>query len=541
MHTVASTRFVPSLAFISRTSLRLRTNVSGATNIYSHPPPRVRQVQDRTLSCSLFRGFHLSSMPDKNVLKLPKKLIVACDGTWMNSEVGWTKDGLFDAGHPQLPSNVTRFVRALSPESADEHGKHPQIAYYQSGIGTSWSLTDKFLGGGLALGLSEHVREAYGFLVNNYHGAPGDVQQDQIFLIGFSRGAYTARSVAGMIGCLGLLTKSAMRYFYQIFEDFENAGDEDYEPKLAKQPDGFPGFKIDVPTSDLKNYLKAYAAQLRAHGLTREVQIKAVGVWDTVGSLGLPVQPWLQKIGFPTTLHSYRFFDTGVDDHIENAFHVMALDEHRSAFGPTVWAKKSGGKTNLKQVWIPGVHTNVGGGADDNGMCDISLAWMMSQLRECGLNFNIDYFKEEVAATQKFYADHQKELGGPWKWGLGRLGNSFKFPTSLAGSVVRTPKEYHVVDYKSGKQTSEKLANTHEKIHICVRARYVLNGLTYNGRKYESEALRGWTMPTFTPGQRMVWKKEKGNLELEEDELGYYEKILLEMDKDAVQFLATGK
>ena len=132
---------------------------------------------------------------------------------------------MFDAGRPQNPSNVTRLVRALKQE--DSQGR-AQIAYYQAGVGTSWSVADKFLGGGLAYGLSENVREAYGFLVNNYFDAENDVQDDQIYFFGFSRGAFTARSVAGMCATLGLITKSAMRYFYQIFQDFENAGDSSY-------------------------------------------------------------------------------------------------------------------------------------------------------------------------------------------------------------------------------------------------------------------------------------------------------------------------
>lgn len=435
---------------------------------------------------------------------------------------------MFDAGHPQNPSNVTRLARALKPEDSQ---KNPQIVYYQSGVGTSWSLSDKWLGGGLAVGLSEHVREAYGFLVNNYLDAEGESEDDQIFMIGFSRGAYTARSVAGMVACLGLLTKSAMTYFYQVFEDFENAGDSTYVPKLPKY---YPGFEVKVPVKNLNEYLQAYAAELRRHKLTREVRIKAVGVWDTVGSLGLPIQPWLQKVGMPTTLHSYRFFDTGVDDKIENAFHMMALDEHRSAFSPTVWSKKDGGKTHLKQVWMPGVHTTAGGGADDNGMCDLSLAWMMSQLKPF-LDFNEDYLIEQVRATQKWY----HSASPPWRWGLGILGNSMHFPTSMAGSITRTPLEYHVTDYSSGKALPKLLTNTGEKIHVSVRLRYQTGGKTYDNRPYTSDALSAWTMPK-DDGLGKVKSWSKGGLLLEEDELGYFEKIILNLDPDAKLFLQDG-
>ena len=465
-----------------------------------------------------------------DLLRRPKKLIIACDGTWMNSDIGWTKGGWFDQGHPQNPSNVTRLVRALKPE---DDAKHVQIAYYQSGIGTSWSSADKFLGGGLAMGLSENVREAYGFLVNNYHGSPSDPNSDKLFFVGFSRGAYTARSVAGMIGCLGLLTKSAMSHFYAIFEDFVNAGHEDYKPQL---PDHFPKFQIKVPPRQINEYLKAYLAELRKHEMTRVVDVQAIGVFDTVGSLGVPVVPWLQRLGMPTTLHSYRFFDTGIDDHVKNAFQVLALDEHRSAFGPTIWSKRDNGKTNLKQVWIPGVHTNAGGGADDNGICDISLAWMMDQLSGAGLEFDDTYIKKQVEKTKD---DYKNRLGMEWKWGQGQLGNSFKFPTSLAGSVIRSPLGYFVTDYDTGRPTNKKLTNTNELIHASVRLRYQ-QGTTHDGKEYRSLALKDWNQPDALKN-RMFWQHPKEETRrLPVDVIGKYEKMVLEFDKEAQDFVEKG-
>jgi uncharacterized protein (DUF2235 family) len=140
-----------------------------------------------------------------------------------NSDYGWERNPLnpFDHGHPQIPTNVTRLARAIPPESSS---LHPQVVYYQSGVGSSsWSISDQLFGGGLASGLSENVREGYAFLVNNYMEY-NDGTADEIFLVGFSRGAFTARSIGGMICSIGLLTKRAMKYFYQIFDDFENAG-----------------------------------------------------------------------------------------------------------------------------------------------------------------------------------------------------------------------------------------------------------------------------------------------------------------------------
>ena len=509
-----SSAFPAHQAAVKKGFARIPSFFTTEAQIVQHWPTRTRSFS--------------TTMAD--TLRRPKKLIIACDGTWMNSDIGWTKGGWFDQGHPQNPSNVTRLVRALKPEDGN---KHVQIAYYQSGIGTNWSSADKFLGGGLAMGLSENVREAYGFLVNNYHGSPDDPNSDRLFFIGFSRGAYTARSVAGMIGCLGLLEKPAMSHFYAIFEDFENAGHKDYEPQLPRH---HSKFQIKVPARNINEYLKAYRDELRRLEMTRIVDVQAIGVFDTVGSLGVPVVPWLQRLGMPTTLHSYRFFDTGIDDHVKNAFQVLALDEHRSAFGPTVWSKRDGGTTNLKQIWIPGVHTNAGGGADDNGMCDISLAWMMDQLNGAGLEFDKEYIEEQVKATK---ADYETRFQMPWKWGQGRLGNSFKFPTSLAGSVTRSPLGYFVTDYDSGRPTDKKLTNTNEFVHACVRLRYH-KGKTHDGRPYRSNALEKWKEPDALNNKYYWQHPQDETRRLPIAPMGEFEKRVLSYDKEAENFVENG-
>jgi len=446
-----------------------------------------------------------------------------------NSDIGWTKDGIFDSGHPQTPSNVTRFCRAVNVE---DKSCHPQIVFYQNGLGSQGSLSDHLLGGGLAIGLSENIRAAYGFLANNYLEGDSPETHDKIFLLGYSRGAFTARSIAGLIGGFGLLKKKSMCFFYQIFEDWEGAGSKTYRPAISKL---LPDFKIDVPAVNAKDYVAAYRAELRRLGLTREVDITAVGVWDTVGSLGLPVQPWLQKIGFPTTVHSYRFFDTGIDDHILNAFQALALDEHRAAFSPTIWERKNQ-RTNLKQVWFPGVHSNIGGGADDTGVSDITLAWMMSQM-SAFIDFNADYLKEQILENKKSFESQKQK----WTWGLGTLRNSLTFPTSLGGSLVRTPHLYHVTDYASGRPDPALLQNTNEHIHASVRARAILGGKTHDGKPYSSDALADWKLvdkdgPGGSPA-RWVYKGKdqagKGKV-MVEDELGVFERIGLEEDHEAV-------
>lgn len=166
-----------------------------------------------------------------------------------------------------------------------------------------------------------------------------------------------------MIGAIGLLTKTGQANFYQIFQDYENAGVRGYKPKLPKSLPDFNLGSVDV--QHVSTYLAAYYEQLEKLGLTRKVTITAIGVWDTVGALGIPVHPWLQRILGRTAFQEYQFYDTKLGNHVEYAFQALALDELRSAFTPTLWELPEGCATNMKQCWFAGAHGNAGGGADE--------------------------------------------------------------------------------------------------------------------------------------------------------------------------------
>lgn len=179
---------------------------------------------------------------------------------------------------------MTRICRAILPES--ENGIQ-QIVYYQAGVGTENNLFDHVVGGGTGAGLSEHIREGYGFLANNYQAG------DEIFLIGFSRGAFTARSIAGLISSIGLLTKRGLTHFYEIFKDWENQITPNYVSKFPDVP-----FPIDRPLlsphtpRSLRRYVISMSRRFTGQaelvmqlGFSRlNIPTKAVGVWDTVGT-----------------------------------------------------------------------------------------------------------------------------------------------------------------------------------------------------------------------------------------------------------------
>lgn len=139
------------------------------------------------------------------------------------------------SGRLAIPTNVTRICRAIK-STDDRKGNKEQITYYQSGLGSENNWYSFFIGGYLGDGISENIREAYAFIAKNYN------EGDEIILIGFSRGAFTARSIGGLIASIGLLTSKGMTDFYPIFLDWENQRDRNFKnPWKARLFDG----KID--------------------------------------------------------------------------------------------------------------------------------------------------------------------------------------------------------------------------------------------------------------------------------------------------------
>ena len=213
-------------------------------------------------------------------------------------------------------SPTCRVWRGRSSRWTSRDGKNiSQIVYYQSGVGSGGDLIAKAVGGGVGAGLSRNVRDAYSFLSNNY------CDGDEIFLFGFSRGAYTARSIGGLIGYAGLLHKRDMERFANLWEGYRLRAKTDHPSVL----------------DDFK-------------GRHSPVRVKCIGVWDTVGALGVPGNIDRVFASF------YEFHDTDLGAHVENAFHALALDETRDSFKPTMWVQdpKNKATQTLKQSLVRG-------------------------------------------------------------------------------------------------------------------------------------------------------------------------------------------
>ncbi|KAI0554914.1 hypothetical protein F4679DRAFT_241948 [Xylaria curta] len=227
-----------------------------------------------------------------------KRIVVCCDGTWQNADNGRVKsNGSNSKPKLQVPSNVTRISRCFKRTCSD--GTF-QIIYYQSGVGSRSGILDRLFGGAFGIGIAENIREAYAFICANY------VDGDEIVLLGFSRGAFTARSIGGMVSDLGLLTREGMEYFYPIFKDMQNWTNDHYDDPFPTTPfTNKP--KGENAASMYRERLieKGYSRVKGNNGQGSSIRVLAIGVWDTVGSLGIPDMKFLSRLGIKRCTHEY--------------------------------------------------------------------------------------------------------------------------------------------------------------------------------------------------------------------------------------------
>lgn len=319
---------------------------------------------------------------------MSKRIVFCADGTWNGPEqqTGVTPiDSADDYG--ELPGGkVTNVVKLfanlagrVTPQTmtmrdeqekilADAAGETIQIAKYVHGVGDSDSFLKKAMGGLFGMGVIARVVRGYTFISRYYD--PGD----DIHIVGFSRGAYTARALAGMISSVGLLNRA--KYDPEDRDGAYRLGVAAWCKCKSTSLHG-AGKLTDLANHMLHFVGGFFARQLDADELVADVPIKSVAVWDTVGSMGIPVYAADKRFDV------FRFVDTRLSDKVRNGFHAMAVDELRADFPVTAWDSRSG----VKQVWFVGAHADVGGGytAQESRLSDIALEWMMKQLSEVGV------------------------------------------------------------------------------------------------------------------------------------------------------------
>ena len=273
---------------------------------------------------------------------MAKRIVICADGTWNRPEKNLKKDSA---------TNILLLARAITP--VDDKGVAQQV-FYDWGLG---SYHDEFTAGVTGKGIHKNIMDGYRYIVQNY--SPGD----ELFLFGFSRGAYTVRSLCGLINNCGILKRPDARLIQQAFNHYKKSG-------AAHAPKG--------ETS--KAFRKAHAHLYKGRPLK---EIKFLGLFDTVGALGIP---W----SFFSFLDpSDEFYDTKMGPNIRVVRHALALDEKRTDFQPTIIKQRE--RMDLRQVWFVGSHSDVGGGYPRDPkrhhalLSDIALAWMAEEATKAGL------------------------------------------------------------------------------------------------------------------------------------------------------------
>lgn len=297
---------------------------------------------------------------EKSESKNIKRLAVFLDGTWNEVDDN---------------TNVWRLRTLLADVSADGS---KQCAYYSAGLGTKFG--EKFRGGMFGGGIVPAITIAYEWLVANYE------PNDEIFIFGFSRGAYTARSLSGLVCKYGLLKRGSPLGVNQMFKRYRRL---DNARTLRE---------LHIAQDAKRTDFTFEEAWMLKHA--QRVDVKFIGVFDTVGALGVPFPIYRRLKG-----EAYPFLNTGLRRSNNYAFHALALDEHRKAFGPTLWtnlrAQAATPRTidKTEQRWFIGAHANVGGGCFDDTLAQLPFKWLERKAMSLGLTFSQDYPLETPCAT----------------------------------------------------------------------------------------------------------------------------------------------
>jgi uncharacterized protein (DUF2235 family) len=309
-----------------------------------------------------------------------KRIILCADGTWNEP------DQLDKTTGRRRPTNVTKLARAISPRSS---AGIDQVVFYHGGVGTNGGL-DKFTGGAFGRGIEANIRDLYRFIVFNYE--PGD----EIYLFGFSRGAFTVRTLVGFMNKFGLIQKDDDYYVPDIYACYENNA----QPGSDEWNQAFHNIKDGRPCPP----------------------IRMIGVWDTVGALGVP-----GLLGHFFNKDKYKYHDVTLHSCVENAYHALAVDERRKPFAPDLWTRPSGWTGKLEQVWFGGVHSNVGGGYTPDGLANEALHWLAEKAEGLGVEFD--------SAFLSFFEPHYDSI----------LQNSMTMIYRLMGPFIR-PVGQHLQD-----------------------------------------------------------------------------------------------
>lgn len=315
---------------------------------------------------------------------------------------------------PERPShretNVYHLYRSILLRT--EKGLQQQ-RWYDPGTGMTWF--HRFRDGSFGYGLDRTILLSYAYLAATYE--PGD----ELFLYGFSRGAYTARSLVGLLATVGLPSVTLLNQdLVKFTRETANlvAGKTTETPDLT---DCLDQMILDSSGSVMDDAYRRYrstqpdtessrAAASRRRGF-QGVSITFLGLWDTVGPLGIPTNAlkWLNE-------PRYNFHDTELSPIVRRAYHALAIDEHRADHNATLWTSPARTDQLIEQRWFAGAHGDLGGTYPERGLADIPLAWMLQISRMNGLAIDRHALQGKIDALSPVHDSFGESFVGLRKW-----------------------------------------------------------------------------------------------------------------------------
>lgn len=352
----------------------------------------------------------------------PKNIVLCSDGTGNTSTKG-------------RGTNVFKIYEAV-----DIHGYMSipdcprQVAYYCDGVGTDNFAVHRMIGAAFGYGFAASIRKLYTALVHVY--TPGD----KLFLFGFSRGAYTIRALAGMIQHCGILQREIFpaeadleARVHVCWKQFEKVAFPRFISDAARR--AAPASK-DTGADERRTQLGSYPD---------EPEIEFIGVWDTVGAVGMPVDELKPLINW---ICPRKFDELNVGQSVKRACHALSIDDERRTFHPELWNEEGARAGQVDQVWFAGVHSNVGGGYPKHGMSLVSLDWMMDEASLHGLRF-IPAAREYVRKQQNVHDKHYDSRAG--------YGVYYRWEPR---DILKICEEYKAAKPKIHVSVFERIANT---------------------------------------------------------------------------------
>lgn len=375
----------------------------------------------------------------------------------MSKNIVLCADGTGNRGGVTRGTNVYRMAKAVDIHGNVGTGLRKQTSFYVDGVGTDDAKVLKIVGGAFGFGLSANIRLLYHFLVKNYEDG------DDIYLFGFSRGAYTARSFAQMVATCGLVKNDC----------YESAGELDalvcdaYRAHRDSQKKSDEGPAASFKARCGRDTLAHERFPDRGYG-PKDVPIKFVGVWDTVGAIGLPFDELTDSFD---KFFGFKFKRLSLHPLIERGCQALAIDEGRHSFHPVLWDETHCASwQTIEQVWFPGMHSNVGGGYAKDELAYVSLVWMMEQARAAGAEGEqlryVSGRESDYRATANAHGRMYDSRAGAAVYyryrprniralSAGRISGSPKVHVSALARIVRStagyapsaiPRDYTVVD-----------------------------------------------------------------------------------------------